>query len=646
MKKRFALIIAGIVLFLFNQHLMAAQTALVVIADASWAMSVKKGDPGPMDLLKNGISGLISSLTGSTTLLGLIICGNNGEEGCDAPLVELPPAIPNDANRHLYEEAVTNLSPQGELSLSKALNQAISTVSIMESERLIILVIGRGEEGCSFTPCEDMEKVFPSSLPLSINTISIDGESDRARAQMQCIARKGAGLWFHAGSQNELDGAIKQILANADCNLKVNISIGKGGAFPGNLNASLFRLNDTDAFQTYVGHPAFFSVPPGSYRLLLECSGNQINMVKELSGVVVPKEGIKNIDVDLDMGMVEISVTLCGNRETPEKIETRIFRSGDAGKEVGKSDLAPLTYYLPPGLYDFQMDIEHHGYKESTRLEAVSVTTGKRTYRTLSLNLGELAITAYENQDHLYQGPARINIYPSGVTNAPILSTNLYPKSLYLPPGTYDLFFDIGTQASQGGVWKKGIPIVAGEKTSEFINLALGELKCSIHAITSDEASLLVKTRIRRSGTDGEIVQETDQNPFTLLLPAGKYDILTEYNGTIGTTTAIEKDILVLPGRSVEKQINLGLKRFEIAFYSEENIDISEFVSTTLYKKGALDHPLTIIKSGPVSMVLPMGEYDLKFDVSTDKKQKVFWRKNVTITEEPIQSFSVSFPGF
>ena len=80
-KKRFALIIAGIVLFLFNQHLMAAQTALVVIADASWAMSVKKGDPVPMDLLKNGISGLISSLTGSTTLLGLIICGNNGEEG-------------------------------------------------------------------------------------------------------------------------------------------------------------------------------------------------------------------------------------------------------------------------------------------------------------------------------------------------------------------------------------------------------------------------------------------------------------------------------------------------------------------------------------------------------------------------------------
>ncbi len=646
MKKRSTLIIAGIVLFLFSQHLMAAQTTLVVIADASWAMSVQKNDPGPMELLKNGMSRLLSSLTGSTTLLGLIICGNNGEQGCDAPLSELPPAIPNDANRHLYEEAIKNLTPQGEISLSKAMNQAIATVSITETERLIILVIGRSEEGCSFTPCEEIEKVIPPSLPLSINAISIDGASDTARSQMQCIARKGKGLWFHAATQNDLDMAVKAILANAACNLKVNLSLAKGGGFSGNLKASLFRPNETTPYQEYSGHPAFFSVPPGSYKLLLECAGDQLNAVKEMSGVVVPEGGQKTIDVDLDLGMVDMSVTLCGNRETPEKIVTHIFRSGDTGKEVGKSERVPLTYYLPPGLYDFQMEIDHHGYKESIRSEGISVTAGKRTYRTLSLNLGELALTAYENQDSLYKGAAKITLYPSGATSDPVLSTNAYPKSLYLPQGNYDLLFEIDTQSSRGGIWKKGISVLSGEKTSEFITLSLGELKCAIHAVSSEEASPLVKSRIFHSGTEGAPVHETDQNPFTILLPAGRYDILTEYKGVVETTSATEKEILIMPGQTVEKRIDLGLKKFDVSFYSEENLDISEFVSTTLYKKGALDRPLTVIESGPVTMVLPMGEYDLKFDLSMADKKKVFWRKNVAITDEPIQSFSVSFPGF
>ncbi|MBU0995594.1 MAG: hypothetical protein KJ737_24130 [Proteobacteria bacterium] len=642
MKNIYIPIITGILLSLLIIDA-NAETSFFVIVDASVAMQEKKDNVLKINILKKGLIHFIESLD-EPVQMGMIICGNTKNKGCDTPFDDMSLRMMDEKNKSVYLRTIRNLRPQGEIPLSKALIRAIKTLNTVNGKRVVI-ILGSGEDSCSFYPCEEAVKVIRNSKDISVNSIGIDIGDESAQSYMNCLARVGKGICLNALSVDDIENGLNQIVKGALSNLEIYITLSKGKPFFGNIRASLYHLNEPFLYQDYKGYPVFFSVTPGPYRLILECSDKHINITREMNDIVVPETGEKTVSMDLDLGVVDIDTTLSEDRTPPQHIVTHIFRAGDHENSIGQTDLIPFSYYLPPGIYDFLMEVNHFGYQKSIWLNAIQVKAGKKSYRTLNLMLAKLKLAVYESQNEIYKGPLKMTVYSSGDHDTAILATDSRPEALYLPQGRYDILVEIENEIYSGSHWRNSVPVTYGETTLEFINLALGKVSCLTHATPDETVPSAIKSQIFHTGSADIPIFETDQNPFDTLLPAGRYDIRIEYTGTFEKIQKWEKNILVIPGQTIEKTINLGLRAFEVHFYTADAIDVSDFVKTTLFRTGLDSSELLVNQKGPLNMLLPMGAYDLKFELLVSERRKIYWKRNVQITSEPVQSFNVTFPN-
>ena len=619
-----------------------AENNLVVIVDASDSMKDTIDGVSWLTMLKKGAARFISSLDADVAL-GMIVCGNTKNKGCDAQLMEIPIRPMDQEVKENMQDVIKQMTPRGEAPLAEAIHRALAMLDNMADNRAIV-ILSNGRDTCSFHPCEDMAELFQKEAAIPVHGIHIGSSGHPDMNHLNCFSRIGRGRLYPAVNDAAVYTHLHQVLLENGANLEVTLEITPGKPYDGPMTATLYHLYETFPYQEYTGHPAFFSVYPGQYRLTVQCTDRRIQLEKTLDDVVVTGEKHQTIRIDMDMGKIDLQVYLADDKTLPAHMTVSVFQAGDHDTPVFESDLNPFASYLPKGTYDLRCHIDHKGFVYSSWVEGVNVIPGKITHKSINLHLGKLELIAYEQQQTIYGGPARISVYPAGNHDTPLLVTDTHPASLYLPEGRYDVQFEMNDGVINGAYWKIDLPVTTEKITRAFFSLALGALHLITNARENVPLQGPVTTDIFRSGAYDTPFFTSKENPLSASLTMGKYDIRVTYESAVGPRAKWRQDIVVMPGKTVKTAIDMDLKTFEVHFSSADMIDISDFVKTTIFRNNDTTTPLLQTTKGPLHLLIPMDTYDLKFEVMLSDNQKIFWKKNVIVNNDPVQSFTVTFP--
>ena len=620
-----------------------AENNLVIIVDASDTMKETTGDVSRLTILKKGVARFISSLNADVPI-GMIVCGNTPRKGCDAQLMELPIGPMNPEAQKRMKDIAMGMAARGEAPLAEAIQRAVAMPGGDGDNRAIVVLSG-GRDTCSFHPCEDIAPLFRKQDAISVYGIQIGPAVHPEENHLNCFSRKGRGRLYTAANDLDVEKHLRQVLLENDANLEVFLEITPGKAYDGPMTATLYHLYETFPYQEYTGHPAFFSVIPGQYRLTVQCTNRLMQLEKTLDDVVVTGEKHQVIRIDMDMGKIDLQVYLADDRTLPEHMAVSVFPAGNHEQPLYESNGHPFITYLPEGRYDLYCRIDHLGFVHSQWVEGVDIIPGKITHKSINLHLGRLELTAYEREHIVYNGPARISIYPSEAHKPPVLVSETHPAALYLPQGRYNVKFEMNDPVVKGTYWKLDLPVTTEKPTRAFFSLALGELRISTHSGQNVPIEGPVTMDIFQSGAYDAPFFTSKENPLSTSLPMGKYDIRVTYHSVVGPLAKWQRDLVVMPGKTVDTSVDMDLKTFDVHFFSADMIDISDFVKTTIFRNNDTATPLFQMAKGPLHVLIPMNTYDLKFEVTLSDNQKIFWKKNITINTDPVQSFTVTFPS-
>ena len=120
-----------------------------------------------------------------------------------------------------------------------------------------------------------------------------------------------------------------------------------------------------------------------------------------------------------------------------------------------------------------------------------------------------------------------VTVYPGGKSQA-AGTVNAADAQFALPPGTYDIL----VQAQKAEEWLKGVKVIAGSVASQDVVFDFGTL---VLTVTQNGAMPKVDIVIYPAGQRKTFIDWRSENPTTLNLHAGKYDVevaLPDYTGT------------------------------------------------------------------------------------------------------------------
>lgn len=136
--------------------------------------------------------------------IGLVSYGNNSPSSCTDINATIAPGG-SDHSRFL--STIKDIKPWGLTPIAGSLSRAAETFGAGDDRRSIILITD-GTENCRGNPCAvaaDLKKQSPS-LSISVIALSVP---EAAHKHLSCIAKNTGGLFQTAGTQSQLDIAVR-----------------------------------------------------------------------------------------------------------------------------------------------------------------------------------------------------------------------------------------------------------------------------------------------------------------------------------------------------------------------------------------------------------------------------------------------------
>jgi len=103
-------------------------------------------------------------------------------------------------------EQIQKISPKGKTPITTSLQRGADLLSGKEGNATLVLV-SDGIETCEGDPCALAEQLRSQGIDLVIHTVGF-GVGHGAQRQLQCIAEKGGGNYYHANSGEDLRKAL------------------------------------------------------------------------------------------------------------------------------------------------------------------------------------------------------------------------------------------------------------------------------------------------------------------------------------------------------------------------------------------------------------------------------------------------------
>ena len=177
---------------------------ILLILDASGSMWGRVENRPKIDIAREVIGNLLPDPP-SDVRIGLMCYGHRRKGDCsDIELI----SDPRHPQGNTIPQAIKRLNPKGKTPIGRALKQAGERMAGDGSSNIVL--VSDGLETCSEDPCAVAAALHEQAINLIIHTVGFD-VSGKAVDQLRCVAEKGGGRYFHAGSAEALSSALKTL---------------------------------------------------------------------------------------------------------------------------------------------------------------------------------------------------------------------------------------------------------------------------------------------------------------------------------------------------------------------------------------------------------------------------------------------------
>lgn len=114
--------------------------------------------------------------------------------------------------RSAMYKAVDSFKAKGETPIAYSLQKSVDDLG--DSGKRVVVLISDGEETCSPDPCPVAKKLATSGVALQFNAVGL-AVNEKARKQLQCIAKAGDGSYYDANNTSDLEEALRRITQRA-----------------------------------------------------------------------------------------------------------------------------------------------------------------------------------------------------------------------------------------------------------------------------------------------------------------------------------------------------------------------------------------------------------------------------------------------
>lgn len=105
------------------------------------------------------------------------------------------------------EQAVNSVRPTGRTPISYSLREGLKDFGDRKGD---ILLISDGIETCDIDPCALMDEWREKGVNIRVHVVGV-GLNDLERQAMQCVAERGSGNYYDAGSEGEFQAALGEV---------------------------------------------------------------------------------------------------------------------------------------------------------------------------------------------------------------------------------------------------------------------------------------------------------------------------------------------------------------------------------------------------------------------------------------------------
>ena len=178
----------------------------VLVLDASrsmWGTIAKK----PKYMMVHDAFARALGTRPATPGIGLVSYGNHSPSSCTDVNAMI---APGSSDHTQFLSTIGGLKPWGLTPIATSLSRASETFAAGTDRRTIILITD-GTENCRGDPCAVARSLKKQSPSLAINVIALS-VPEAAHKHLSCIAENTGGLFQTAGTQSELDIAVRTMI--------------------------------------------------------------------------------------------------------------------------------------------------------------------------------------------------------------------------------------------------------------------------------------------------------------------------------------------------------------------------------------------------------------------------------------------------
>lgn len=187
---------------------------LELILDASGSMGKKLGGKTKMALAKTALAETVSALDSEFIALALRAYGfDRTIEKTRAKSCENTELLLGfgEAGPGKIVDRVRALSEYGYTPIAKSLRLAGDDLLPFKDRHPTILLISDGEETCNGDPVAEIERLRERGIDVRVHVIGFDLD-DKARRQLQDVARAGKGGYYDASNYHDLIAGLKSVV--------------------------------------------------------------------------------------------------------------------------------------------------------------------------------------------------------------------------------------------------------------------------------------------------------------------------------------------------------------------------------------------------------------------------------------------------
>jgi hypothetical protein len=295
--------------------------------------------------------------------------------------------------------ALGGLSPSGSRSLSQGLEDGAADLAEVPGEQAIVILTG-GDEECGGAPCQvaaslklvnPQLKIFVVVLrPSAAGRPVVEMSPPLWWSRMECLAERGEGGLYQAGTGTELEEILLRIASNIQPNLTVRVlhsaekeitglEVEQRNAWGASVSTADGRKGGRRVENSL---PAVFSLPEGEYELTAWYRGQE----KRLEGLSVSARERMEVKVNFRSGELYVQAKEGAGEELIGATGgfdcfwgVELFDRDDLNRDSGTACAFPAHFVLRPGTYTVR------AWKGSNDVwvENVKIAEGETTVKTV-----------------------------------------------------------------------------------------------------------------------------------------------------------------------------------------------------------------------------------------------------------------------